>query len=373
MPAAVVPKLFQPTKLGRVSLSHRVVLAPLTRFRNTKTGHVPVLRLSKEYYTQRAKVPGSLLITEATVIAPQAGGYDNVPGIWSDEQVDAWKQITDAVHAAGSSIFMQLCGLGRAADPSVLATNNPPLPVIGPSNIPLTGCATPRPLTIDEIHEYAELFARAAHNAVHRAGFDGVELHGANGYLLDQFLQEMSNDRTDEYGGSVENRSRFVLEAVEAVARAVGPERTALRLSPWNKFQDMGMKDPVPQYTHLVTAVRDAHPSLAYLHVVEPRISGDNDRESAVHESNDFIRAIWQDRPYITAGGYTAQTAMAAAERGSELVAFGRHYISNPDLPLKLKRNMPLTPYNRTTFYAPGEHDDAHVGYIDYPFTEETV
>ncbi|GLB45612.1 putative nadh flavin oxidoreductase nadh oxidase [Lyophyllum shimeji] len=347
MPAAVISKLFQPTEVGRVSLSHRVVLAPLTRFCNAKTGHVPVLPLSKGYYTQRVKVPGSLLITESTVIAPQAGGYYNVPGIWGDEQVDAWKQITDAVHAAGSSIFMQLCGLGRAADPSVLAANNPPLPVIGPSNIPLTGCATPCPLTIDEIHEYAELFARA--------GFDGVELHG------------------QWYGGSVENRSRFVLEAVDAVARAVGPERTALRLSPWNRFQDMGMKDPVPQYTHLVTALCEAHPSLAYLHVVEPRISGDNDRESAVHESNDFIRAIWQDRPYITAGGYTAQTAMAAAERGSEFVAFGRHYISNPDLPLKLKRNMPLTPYNRTTFYVPGEHDDAHVGYIDYPFTEETV
>lgn len=268
---------------------------------------------------------------------------------------------------------MQLGAIGRVASPSVLEANNPPLPLVGPSNIPATGHANPRALTVDEIQEYVQLFARAAENAVHRAGFDGVELHGANGYLLDQFLQDTSNDRTDKYGDSVENRSRFMLEAVDAVARAVGPERTALRLSPWSKFQDMGMKDPVPQYTHLITTLSEAHPSLAYIHVVEPRINGDVDREHAAHESNDFIRALWKGRPYVTAGGYMAQSAIAAAERGSELVAFGRYYISNPDLPLKLKANAALTHYDRKTFYVPGEREDAHVGYTDYPFTEESA
>lgn len=373
MPATIVPQLFQSIKVGPVFLLHRVVLAPLTRFRNTKATNVPILPMTKVYYTQRAKVPGTLLITEGTMVGPQAGGYDNVPGVWSDEQIGAWKEITDSVHAAGSFIIMQLGAIGRVASPSVLEANNPPLPLVGPSNIPATGHANPRALTVDEIQEYIQLFARAAENAVHRAGFDGVELHGANGYLLDQFLQDTSNDRTDKYGDSVENRSRFMLEAVDAVARAVGPERTALRLSPWSKFQDMGMKDPVPQYTHLITTLSEAHPSLAYIHVVEPRINGDVDREHAAHESNDFIRALWKGRPYVTAGGYMAQSAIAAAERGSELVAFGRYYISNPDLPLKLKANAALTHYDRKTFYVPGEREDAHVGYTDYPFTEESA
>ncbi|KAF5378540.1 hypothetical protein D9615_007072 [Tricholomella constricta] len=373
MAAANLPKLFQPTKVGPVMLSHRVVFAPLTRLRSTKSTHVPIVSLMKEYYGQRARVSGTLLITEATFIAPQAGGHDNVPGIWSDDQIDAWKEITDTVHAHGSSIFLQLWALGRVADPSILASYNPPFPLVGPSSIPVSSqtLTPPRPLTTDEITEYTELFAQAAHNAVHRAGFDGVEIHGANGYIVDQFLQDVSNDRTDQYGGSVEGRSKFALEVVDAVSRAVGPERTGLRLSPWSTFQDMGMVDPVPQFTHLVTALRDAHPSLAYLHVVEPRASGPFEREYGAHESNDFVRAIWQERPYISAGGHTPATAVAAAERDSELVAFGRFYISNPDLPLKLKNNRALTPYDRKTFYTPGEREDAHIGYTDYPFERD--
>ncbi|KAF8055202.1 hypothetical protein FPV67DRAFT_1459215 [Lyophyllum atratum] len=366
MPSTTVPQLFQPIQVGTVSLSHRVVLAPLTRMRATNE-HVPILPLVKEYYAQRAKVQGTLLISEATFIAPQAGGYPNVPGIWSDKQIDAWKEVTDAVHAAGSSIYMQLWALGRVADPSYLAAHDPPFPLVGPSAIPAPGQASPRPLTIDEIADYAKLFATAAHNAVNRAGFDGVEIHGANGYLIDQFLQTTSNDRSDQYGGSVENRSRFALEMVDAVTRAVGPERTGLRLSPWSTFQGMGMFDPVPQFTHLVLALRDAHPTMAYLHVVEPRIEGNTDREVKPHESNDFIRLLWEKRAYISAGGYTRETAIKAAERGSELVAFGRYYISNPDLPLKLKHGKRLTPYDRKTFYTPGGSETAHIGYTDYP------
>ncbi|KAG6919055.1 hypothetical protein DXG01_009308 [Tephrocybe rancida] len=371
--ASALPQLYQPTKVGAATLSHRVVFAPLTRFRATKSTHVPVLPLVKDYYAQRARVSGTLLITEATFVDRRAGGYHNVPGIWSEEQIAAWKEITNAVHAHGSSIFLQLWALGRVADPSVLASYDTPepYPLVSASDVPETGKPAPRPLSVDEIKEYTAYYARAAHNAVHRAGFDGVEVHGANGYLIDQFLQDVSNTRTDAYGGSVQGRSRFALEVVDAVVSAVGPERTAIRLSPWNPFQDMGMSDPVPQFSHLVTSLRDAHPSLAYIHVVEPRINGNTDREHEAHESNDFLRAIWGERPYISAGGHTAESAVRAAERSTELVAFGRYYTSNPDLPLKLKHHIKLEPYNRGTFYVPGEHADAHVGYTDYPFAKE--
>ncbi|KAG5644504.1 hypothetical protein DXG03_008246 [Asterophora parasitica] len=369
MSAPTLSQLFQPTKVGQTSLAHRVVFAPVTRFRATKSTHVPILPLVKDYYAQRASVPGTLLITECTIIALQATGYPNIPGIWNDEQVNAWKEITDTVHARGSSIFLQVVAFGRGALPDVLASYDPPVALVGPSSIPVsTQDPIPRPLTTDEIAEYTNLYVQAAHNAVNRAGFDGVEIHSANGCLLDQFLQDVSNDRTDKYGGSVENRSRFLLEVVDAVSRTIGPERTGLRLSPWNNFAGMGMVDPVPQFSHTATALRDTFPALAYLHVIEPRMSGSEDREQHAHESNDFIRAIWQGT-YITAGGYTRETAIEAAEQG-ELVAFGRLYISNPDLPSRLKKNISLTPYDRKTFYVPGERPDAHIGYTDYPFAE---
>ncbi|KAG5641380.1 hypothetical protein DXG03_005374 [Asterophora parasitica] len=370
---STLPQLFQQTKVGQVSLAHRVVFAPLTRFRATKSTYVPILPLVKDYYGQRASVPGTLLIAEGTYIAERAGGFHNVPGIWNDEQIKAWKEITDTVHAQGSSIFLQLWALGRGASPEVVGFYDPSVPLVSASNIPVTAqTPTPRPLTIDEIGEYIKLYAQAAHNAVHLAGFDGVEVHGANGYLPDQFLQDVTNDRTDQYGGSIENRSKFILEIIDAISRAVGPERTGLRLSPWSRFLSMRVEDPVPQFTHLVTALRDAHPSLAYLHVIEPRVSGNIDVEHQTHESNDFIRAIWQGKTYINAGGYTLDSAVDAGKRG-ELVAFGRLYISNPDLPLRLKKNIPLTSYDRNTFYIPGEHPDTHVGYTDYPFAETNL
>ncbi|KAF5378539.1 hypothetical protein D9615_007079 [Tricholomella constricta] len=387
-----IPQLFQPMKVGNLTLSHRVVLAPLTRLRATKTTHVPYTAMVKEYYTQRARTPGTLLITEATFIASKAGGYDNVPGIWSDEQIAAWKevqyafppaqnqpnpckfQITDAVHSQGSHIFMQLWALGRAARPAVLDAHDPPLELVGPSPLPMSFQpeATPHALTTTEIAEYITLFAQAARNAVFCAGFDGVEVHAANGYLLDQFLQDVSNLRTDEYGGSVVARSKFPLEVVDAVVAAIGPERTALRLTPWSRYQDMGMSDPVPQFTHFVTTLRDAHPTLAYLHVVEPRISGSIDRTAGAHESNDFLRDIWGDRVYLSAGGYTRESALvAAAERRSQLVVFGRWFVSNPDLPVRLREDLPLRPYDRKTFYVAGERADAHVGYVDLLPTQE--
>ncbi|KAG6839116.1 hypothetical protein C0991_005689 [Blastosporella zonata] len=374
--ASHVPQLHQPIKVGAATLSHRVVLAPLTRFRSKKS-HVPIIPLVKEHYAQRARVSGTLLITEGTFIDIRAGGFANVPGIWSDDQIAAWKQVTDAVHAHGSSIFLQLWAIGRVAKTSVLASYGTlePYPLVGPSDKPVASSEGPPPraLTLDEIQEYIGYYARAAHNAVHLAGFDGVEVHGANGYLIDQFLQDVSNTRTDAYGGSVENRSRFALEVVNAIVRTVGPERTGIRLSPWSEFQDMRMEDPKPQFSHLVTSLRNTHPSLAYIHVVEGRINGSMDRIQQTHESNDFLREIWGERPYISAGGHTEETAVKAAERGNELVAFGRYYTSNPDLPLRLKHHIKLEPYNRDTFYVIGDHPDTYIGYTDYPFAKELL
>ncbi|KAF8890992.1 hypothetical protein BD779DRAFT_1799320 [Infundibulicybe gibba] len=369
------PKLFQPIQLGRLALQHRVVLAPLTRFKSGHADHIPTVPLMKEYYTQRASTPGSLIITEATFIAAQAGGYANVPGIWSQQQIDAWKQITDAVHAKGSFIFLQLWALGRAAEPDTLTAEDPTFPHISASNVKLsshpTSEAAPRALTISEIDEYVALYAQAARNAA-TAGFDGVEIHGANGYLIDQFLQDVSNVREDEYGGSVENRSRFALRVVDAVVDAVGADRTGLRLSPWSSFQDMGMSDPLPQFTHLISTLARTHTDLAYIHLVEPRVAGIGDRTSAAHESNGTLRAAWAPRRVITAGGYDRAGALAVAEEdGDALVAFGRNYISNPDLPKRLKRDIPLTPYDRKTFYVPVDQPGSGHGYVDYPFAEE--
>jgi NADPH2 dehydrogenase len=235
-------KLFEPLQLGNVTLSHRVTLAPLTRFRANKA-HVHS-DLAVEYYSQRGRsIPGTLLITEATYIAARGGGADYVPGVWSDAQVEAWKKVADAVHKDGSYIFMQIWALGRAGYPNVLAAEDPNLPYVSSSDVPLSNRPAtdpaPRPLTIAEIKEYVQLFGEAAYNAVHRAGFDGVEIHGAHGYLVDQFLQDLCNKRVDEYGGSVENRSRFALEVVDEVVKRVGAERVGIRISPWSTFQGM--------------------------------------------------------------------------------------------------------------------------------------
>jgi NADPH2 dehydrogenase len=362
MSSISLSKLFQPTRVGELTLAHRVVLCPLTRMRANKE-HVHG-SLGIEYYTQRSSVPGSLLITEGTFPAPQAGGHPHAPGLTSDAQIAAWKKIVDAVHANGSFIYVQLWALGRAADPQDLIDSDPSFKVVAPSPIPLTGRNDiPHELTIPEIKQFVEFYRKSALDGVNKAGFDGVELHMANGYLPDQFLQDHTNHRTDEYGGSVENRVRFSLEVVDAVVKAIGQEKTGVRISPWSTFQDMRMKDPEPTFAHLVTRFRDEYPNLAYLHAVEPRVNGYSDVEPET-ESNDFIREIWLPKPLISAGGFTAETAAEYSNRTGELIAFGRLYISNPDLPLRLKSNLPLTKPDRTTFYAA----ESPKGYIDYPF-----
>ncbi|KAJ7603623.1 NADH:flavin oxidoreductase/NADH oxidase [Mycena polygramma] len=323
-------KLFQPpTRLGDIELSHRIVFAPTTRFR-ANAAHAPFPHVA-EYYEQRASTPGSLLISEATFIAARAGGHRHAPGIWSDEQIAAWKIITDRVHAKGSYMYLQLWAIVRAAEVDVLAEDG--LPYVSASDVPLEGGVAPRPLTVEEIEEYVQLYATAASNAVHKAGFDGVEIHAANGYLLDQFLHDRSNIRTDAYGGSVENRTRFPLEVANAVVKAVGQNKTALRISPWGTYLDMHFDNPKPTYAHLATQLRERYPDLAYLHVVEPRVDGGETVEIKEGYSNDFIRDIWGDRRLISAGGYTRETAIATANEKGDLIAFARPYVANPDLP----------------------------------------
>ncbi|KAE9404773.1 NADH:flavin oxidoreductase/NADH oxidase [Gymnopus androsaceus JB14] len=368
------PALFQPAQVGNMLLQHRVVMAPLTRFRAT-ADHVPP-PIVAEYYAQRASIPGTFLVSEATLIKHEAGGYAHVPGIWSDEQIAAWKEVTAAVHAKGSFIYLQLWALGRAAvpgDPDLAMEPDFPYDFVSASDIPIDPLSTikPRPLTISEIQNYVGWYSIAAKNAVERAGFDGVEIHGANGYLPDQFLQDLTNVREDSYGGSVENRARFALEVVDAVVKAVGPSKTAIRISPWNTFQGMKMKDPKPTFKHLVQEIKKAHPTLSYIHFIEARVDGYGLRdEIPEYENNDFIREVWTQegnaRWSISAGGHSRESAIKTAEKKGDLVAFGRPFIANPDLPYRLEHDIPLNKPDRTKFYVP--NSTAPEGFTDYPF-----
>ncbi|KAH6893969.1 NADH:flavin oxidoreductase/NADH oxidase [Coprinopsis sp. MPI-PUGE-AT-0042] len=351
--------LFTPAKVGASQLQHKVVFAPCTRVRATSGTHIPIVPLVKTYYEQRASVPGTLIITEGTLIAEKAGGMDNVPGIYSDEQISAWKEITDAVHAKKSFIYLQLWAMGRAARPQHLQGH----PHVSASSIRLSNAAAdtpdPRPLTLPEIDEYVGLYTTAAKNAM-AAGFDGVEIHSANGYILDQFLQDVSNERTDEYGG------RFTLRVVDSVIKAVGADRTGVRLSPWSTFQDMRMKNPVPQFEHILSSLVKLHPDLAYVHFIEPEISGNISVPAGEGETNDRFREIWGSRPFISCGNYTRESAIKAADSKGDIVAFGRPFMANPDLPFRLRENIELNTPDLSTFYTSGEK-----GYIDYPFAKE--
>ncbi|KZV64371.1 FMN-linked oxidoreductase [Peniophora sp. CONT] len=356
-------KLFQPIRLGNVELAHRVVMAPMTRNRVT-ADHVPT-DLGVEYYTQRASTPGTLLISEGVIIAEKATGQKFLPGIWSDEQVEHWKKIVDAVHAKGSFIAIQLGALGRGAYPEIIEGKG--FDYVSASAIGLSDRAkVPRALTTEEVKEYVELFGTAAHNAVHRAGCDVVEIHGAMGYLVDVFLQDKTNDRTDEYGGSVENRIRFVDEVVESVVNAVGQERAAIRLSPWNVWQEMGMKDPVPTFKTLVERIHSKHPDLAYIHVVEPDAYGEGSVAEGVVRSNDFVDEIRLPKPVIHTQGYERAKALEAAEKEGVLVGFARAFIGNPDLVNKLEKDTPLIQPDYTKLFSQGPE-----GYTDYPSAEK--
>ncbi|KAF4472073.1 nadph2 dehydrogenase [Fusarium albosuccineum] len=324
-------KLFSPIKVGAVDLQHRVVLAPLTRRRADRATAVPA-DFAAEYYAQRAST-GGLLISEGTFIAEEAGGMSHVPGIYSKEQIEAWKRITDAVHANGGFIFCQLWALGRVANPKLVNT------VWSAGSKPFVpeGAASAHPppeltvLTESDIDRFVGHYRQAALNAI-EAGFDGVEIHGANGYLVDQFLQSNSNDRTDSYGGSVENRLRFPLRVLNAVSDAIGPERVGIRMSPFSPFQGMREADPLSVFVPWAKAIVKAQPSLAFVHAVEPRAAGSQDVPEHLRKAEDTltpIREVLNEAgiKFIVAGGYLPEAALKHASETDDLVAFGRYFI----------------------------------------------
>ncbi|KAL7276769.1 hypothetical protein RUND412_000234 [Rhizina undulata] len=369
-------KLFSPLQLGALALKHRVVLAPLTRNRSPE--HIPG-EYVLDYYKQRTS-DGGLLITEATNISVMAGNSTNTPGIFTPEHVRAWKIVTDAVHAKGGLIICQLWHSGRTTTSDVLGGRNP----VGPSATLLEGRKEPpRALTIEEIKDTVSDFVHAAKLSI-EAGFDGVEIHGANGYLIDQFICDNINTRTDQYGGSAENRARFPIEVADAVAAAIGPERTGYRLSPFNNYQGTDTSDIIGHYGRVVSELDKR--GLAFVHLVEPRpdIMDSEDakvqhlreqaRAKGIPEDKiaDFLslkafRELLKNTPLISNGNFNDKNSFAPVENGEiDAVAYGRYFISNPDLPERLRKGLPLAPYDRNTFYTYGPE-----GYIDYPTYEE--
>ena len=364
------PSLFSPLKLGPYRLRHRVVMAPLTRMRAAKPSLAP-RPLNAEYYAQRA-TPGGLLIAEASPVAATGFGSPGVPGIYSEAQIEGWRKVVDAVHAKGGLIFLQLWHVGRVSHSSFQPGGVLP---VAPSAVPISQTLrtmtasgtpatyeTPRALETGEISGVVDSFRQAARNAL-QAGFDGVEIHGANGYLIEQFLQSKTNLRTDRYGGSIENQARFLLEITQAAIGVWGADRVGVRLSPYGIANGSGEADPMPLYTHVVEALNPL--GLAYLHFIEPRSSGAGRAEvnwQNVPSAMVLFRPVWKG-VLITAGGFTGEAAEAAIAQGhADAIAFGRIFISNPDLPRRLREGLPLTPYNRATFYG-GEA----AGYTDYP------
>jgi N-ethylmaleimide reductase len=364
------PSLFSPLKIGPYRLKHRVVMAPLTRMRAAKPSLAP-RSLNAEYYAQRA-TPGGLLIAEASPVAATGFGSPGVPGIYSAAQIEGWRKVVDAVHAKGGLIFLQLWHVGRVSHSSFQPGGVLP---VAPSAVPIpaefkTATAdgkvvpyeTPRALETGEILGVIEAYRQGAVNA-QKAGFDGVEIHGANGYLIEQFLQSNSNLRTDRYGGSIENRARLLLEITQAAIGVWGADRVGVRLSPYGIANGSGEADPMPLYTHVIQSLNPL--GLAYLHFIEPRSSGAGRAEvnwQNVPSAMVLFRPIWKGI-LITAGGFTGEAAEAAIAQGhADAIAFGRIFISNPDLPRRLREGLPLTPYNRATFYG-GEA----AGYTDYP------
>jgi len=368
------PSLFSTVKIGPYQLKHRLAMAPLTRMRAEKPSLAP-RPLNAEYYAQRA-TPGGLIIAEASPVAATAFGSPGVPGIYSAQQVAGWRKVVDAVHAKGGTIFLQLWHVGRVSHSSFQPGGVLPVSAsaVAISSEWKTSTAdgkvvtyeTPRALETGEISDVVDAFRQAAKNAL-AAGFDGVEIHGANGYLLEQFLQSRSNLRTDRYGGSIENRARLLLEITQAAIEVWGANRVGVRLSPYGIANDSGEPDPMPLYTHVVQAFNPL--GLAYLHFIEPRSSGAGRAEvnwQNVPSAMVLFRPMWNGI-LIAAGGFTGETAEAAIADGhADAVAFGRIFISNPDLPRRLQRGFPLAPYNRKTFYG---GDVA--GYTDYPEHDE--
>lgn len=360
--------LFQPFTLGNLQLPNRILMAPLTRSRSKQPGDIP-WELNAVYYSQRASA--GLIFSEATQVSPQGKGYAFTPGIHSDAQVEGWQKVTSAVHASGGRIYLQLWHVGRISRPELQPDGQKP---VAPSAIKPEGAQTfidaqsglvevlePRALLRVEIPDIVEQFRQGAVNAK-RAGFDGVEIHAANGYLLDQFLRSESNHRNDEYGGSVENRLRLPLMVVDAVIDVWGPERTGIRVSPTGTFNDMHDEDPVMTYGTLAKHLN--RKNIAFVEVVEDSFQG-NESNGRPEEIITSIRNNFKGT-YIANGNYTVDEARIRIESGqTDLVTFGRLFISNPDLPKRFQVSAELNVYDEHTFYGGDEH-----GYTDYPSLE---
>ncbi len=353
--------LFSPIQLGRVPLENRMVMAPMTRNR-AEQGNVAGAMMAK-YYRQRATA--GLIITEGSQISPQGVGYPATPGIHNEAQVAGWRKVTDAVHDAGGRIFIQLWHVGRISHPSLQPDGAPP---VAPSAVKPAGEAytyeglqpfvTPRALETDEIRAIVAQYAQAAKNA-QAAGFDGAEIHAANGYLIDQFLRDRTNQRNDEYGGSLESRLRFLTEVVEAVIQAWSPGHVGVRLSPENSFNDMADSDPQTTFNNACEKLGKY--GLAYLHMLEGEML-------SAERKLDYRQFI--DRfggTYMANNGYTKQTAQQALEEHrADLIAFGIPFLANPDLVERFRQDGPLNEADQSTFYGGDEH-----GYTDYPFLDK--
>lgn len=363
--------LFSRVRVGDLDLAHRIAMAPLTRSRAGQPGNVPTT-MNVEYYRQRASA--ALIVTEATQISQQGQGYAWTPGIYTPEQIAGWRAVAEAVHAAGGHIFMQLWHVGRVSHPSFQPGGALP---VAPSALPVPGktfivdpaghgvwgdIPVPQELTAEGIRAIVEDYRQAARNAM-QAGMDGVEIHAGNGYLLDQFINSHSNHRTDAYGGTIENRARFLLEVIAAVTAEIGPSRVGVRLTPMGRF--MGMGDDTPEATFGYIAARLNDWPLAYLHLVEPAMVG-NVRDEATDPRWTSMMAEMRAAYHGTlmlAGGYDGASAEEALASGrADVIAFGRPFISNPDLPKRIEKGAPLNAPDPATFFG-GDHK----GYIDYP------
>jgi len=352
--------LFSTFALGDIQLSNRIVMAPMTRSRALE-GNVPN-PLAIKYYEQRATA--GLIITEGSQVSQQGVGYIRTPGIHSDDQVEGWKKVSDGVHSLGGKIFIQLWHVGRVSHPDFHEGELP----VAPSALPVDGevftpsgpkkIETPRALNSEEIPGIIDQFKKGAENAK-RAGFDGVEIHGANSYLLDQFLKDGSNKRSDEYGGNLENRVRLPLEVTKAVASVWGPERVGYRIAPHSSHYSMSDSDSAATTEYFVDKLNEL--SIGYIHVVEPI-----DGLMALPEGTKKIAPLLRerfDRTFIINGGYDGKTGSDAVESGeADLVSYGIPFLANPDLPERFRQNAPLNEADFDTFYA-GEEK----GYIDYP------
>jgi N-ethylmaleimide reductase len=362
-------KLFTPAKVGAFELKHRVALAPMTRLRTIQPGDIPSPMMAS-FYGQRASA-GGLEIIEAASISIPGRSYLGAASIYHDGQHDGWKAIADAVHARGGVAILQLIHGGRQSHVEMTGGAHP----VAPSVVPFEGVALTkdgfvpvsphRALEVEEIAGIVEDFRVAAERAK-KAGFDGVELHGANGYLVDQFIQDGTNKRTDAYGGPVENRVRFLREALEALISVYGAERVGVRISPSGEWGGISDSNPEATFSH-VARLLDSY-KIAYLHVIEPRVKGDD----TLHEGHPAVAVSYLrphfSGPIIAAGGFDRESAIEIVESGdADLVAFGRHFSSNPDLPHRLEHDLPLTPYVRSAFWGGSEEN-----YSDFPtFAEQ--